>query len=111
MRLMYIAGKFTDKSVYRQEQNIRLAEEAAVNIIKSFKGEYMPVIPHSMTRNLDDSELAPWDFWMNGMLQLLDRCDAVLFLPNWRDSKGAIMEHDYAVDTKKEIFYYGIPRR
>lgn len=37
----------------------------------------------------------------------IDICDAVYMLRNWKDSKGAQLEHDYAVATGKEILYQG----
>lgn len=37
-----------------------------------------------------------WEDYMKEDLKLLCDCDAIYFLPNWMDSKGAIMEHNIA---------------
>ena len=36
---------------------------------------------------------------------MIDVCDCVYFLENWTKSKGAQMEHDYAIEFKKKRIY------
>lgn len=37
-----------------------------------------------------------WEDYMKEDIKVLCDCDAIYFLPNWMDSKGAVMEHDIA---------------
>jgi hypothetical protein len=37
---------------------------------------------------------------------MLDECDAVCFLPDWKNSRGAQFEYGRAVARDKEIFFY-----
>lgn len=41
--------------------------------------------------------------YMNFSFMLLDMADAILMLPNWRNSTGACMEHGYARAMDKMI--------
>lgn len=38
----------------------------------------------------------------------IDICDAVYMLSNWYESKGAKLEHQYALDKGKEVIYQGV---
>lgn len=45
----------------------------------------------------------PWESYMPICYAMIDACDAVYMLDNWRDSEGAKLEYDYAVDHGKLI--------
>jgi nucleoside 2-deoxyribosyltransferase len=99
-RLIYIAGPFRSDSRWQEEQNIRAAEALGYEI--ALLGAY-PVIPHSNTRGYF-SDAQPGEFFLDGTLELMRRCDAVIFLPNWQDSTGAIGEHDEAERLGLPVF-------
>lgn len=37
--------------------------------------------------------------------QILNQCDAIFMLPDWKDSKGACVEHETAIKMNIPIFY------
>jgi hypothetical protein len=43
--------------------------------------------------------------YMHICYAMIDVCDAVYFLNDWKMSKGARMEHQYAKKTHKVIYY------
>lgn len=43
--------------------------------------------------------------YMHVCYAMIDVCDAVYMQKDWRDSKGARMEREYATDHKKRIIY------
>lgn len=45
----------------------------------------------------------PYESYLKISCAMLDACDAVYFLPDWRDSEGAIREFGRAVAKGKEI--------
>jgi hypothetical protein len=45
------------------------------------------------------------DQYMSIALAMLDCCDAVYMLHGWQDSKGARIEHQYAIEHGKVIMY------
>lgn len=38
-------------------------------------------------------------------LAMIDCADAIFMLPDWKESRGAIIEHEYASYCRKKIFY------
>lgn len=87
MKVVYIAGKYRGPTPWAVEQNIRAAEEVAARVIQA---GMMPLCPHANTRHMEG--LADDEFFLDGTLELMGRCDAVLCVPNWLDSIGATNE-------------------
>lgn len=85
--LIYIAGPFRGPTPWDVEQNIRRAEVVGLQIAAC--GGY-PVIPHSMTRYFD-KQLTD-QFWLDGTMALLVRCDAIFLCRQWQRSTGATAE-------------------
>lgn len=72
MRLVYVAGAFRGRSHWDIHQNVIAAEAAALEVAKAGA---MPVCPHKNSENFHG--LLTEDFWVEGTLELLRRCDAV----------------------------------
>lgn len=79
---IYISGKITG-----------LTPEEAFNL---FNNAAM-TIPHDHDKT--------WLNYMRNDLKALLDCDAVFMLYNWKDSKGAKVEHDLAESLGLEIIY------
>ena len=94
--LAYIAGKYRGPTAWAVEQNIRRAEELGFAVAKWF----IPVIPHSMFRYFNGTQTD--EFWLEGTLEIMRRCDVVILLPDWIESAGATAE-------SKEAWRLGIP--
>lgn len=88
MPVIYIAGPFRGANAWEVEQNIRRAESLAFQVAQLGA---MPLCPHTNTRYFDGTLTG--EFWLEGTLELLRRCDAVLFTPCWLRSSGARGEH------------------
>ncbi len=101
MRVVYVAGALSAPTLRRLLDNIHAAELAGMAIARLGA---MPLVPHSMTRNMGDA--APEAFWYEGTRELLRRCDAVFIVnPNDLDtSAGTRGEVDLAVAIGRPIF-------
>lgn len=109
-RLIYLAGPYrpyTDifGGYHTIAQNVR---SAATYGIELWRRGFVAVIPHTMTyfprHQQQDGGIkgvAP-EVFLQGELELLRRCDALVLMPNWRISKGATAEKLYAEE-------HGIP--
>ena len=46
-----------------------------------------------------------WSAYMVVCIETLIKCDEIHMLPNWKDSRGALIEHDIAKAYEMKIFY------
>jgi hypothetical protein len=97
--VVYIAGKYRAATPWLVLENIRTAQEAALQV---WKMGAVALCPHSNT-GLFDGE-CPDDVWLAGDEELLRRCDAVYLLPHWQESSGAKAEHRLAIDLGLPTF-------
>ena len=100
MKLVYIAGKYSDKTLHAQLDNIKAAEKLAIEL---WSKDIAALCPHKNTALFDD--VASWKTFMEGSYEMLKRCDAILMVSNWTFSKGAKLEWDYAHENNIPIFY------
>lgn len=90
MKLIYIAGPYrpyteADGTWIGTPMNIRNAEVTAVNLVNELGHlGLFPVVPHLNTRDFETQvELNSDQYFLNGTMALLERCDAVLLtMPN-----------------------------
>jgi hypothetical protein len=98
MKVIYIAAPYTASNTWAIEQNIRVAELAGLQVIQLGA---MALVPHTMTRFYFGA--VPESTVIEGDLELLRRSDAVLFVGDWRSSKGAMGELE-------EVYRINLPR-
>ena len=83
MKVVYIAGPYRAPTAWGIAQNVRAAEEVGLEC--ALLGA-MPLIPHTISAHMH-GELDE-QFWIEGTLELLRRCDAVVLVPGWTGSEG-----------------------
>ena len=93
MGTAYIAGKISGNKRYKEQFS------AAARFLRSCGFETV-LNPAAMIPDTADPATA-----MRICLSAIDVADAVFFLPNWRDSTGARLEHSYCEYIDKEIEY------
>lgn len=96
---VYISGKITGNPNYEEEFSLRektLRENGYLTINPVTEGK----------RLLKELGREPtWEDYMNMSYHLIDECDGVSYLDNWKDSKGAKLEHEYAVGHNKPTIH------
>lgn len=100
MPVVYVAGPFRSSTPWGIECNVRRAEEVALIV---WRMGAAALCPHTNTRFFDGA--APGELFVEGTLELMRRCDAVVVLANYDSSKGTKGEIAEAVRLGKDVFY------
>jgi hypothetical protein len=93
---IYISGKITGLPF---DEAFKMFENAE-NELK-FRG-YEVVNPMKLNHNHNKS----WESYMREDLIAMMKCDAIYLLPNYHESKGALIEKQLA-ETLKFVIYFG----
>lgn len=88
---VYIAGKMTGEEDYQAKF------EAAEKEIR--EAGHIPMHSAGLPKGFEHEE------YIHICKAMIDVCDALYMLPDWTDSKGAHLEHLYAMQQHKEITY------
>ncbi|HXH10803.1 MAG TPA: DUF4406 domain-containing protein [Alphaproteobacteria bacterium] len=103
--VIYLIGKISDKSPEDEERNRRLAAEVGA---KLWRMGHAVIIPHLNDYHhfLGYGKSLTWDDFMRGDKELLAKADAVVVLPNWRDSRGSNEEIRFAKERGIPLYYW-----
>jgi len=101
MLTVYIIGPYRAGNAWEIEQNIRRAEELALQVWKL--GTAGVHCPHTNTRffqGADDDGV-----WLRGEIALLSRMDAAITVPGWEQSSGSLAEVAFCQDNYIPVFH------
>ena len=84
MKLIYLAGPYRAPTEWELVQNIRRAEALAIAV---WQLGAACICPHKNTALLGGC--CPDSVWLEGDLEMLRRCDAVICTDDWQRSEGA----------------------
>jgi hypothetical protein len=97
--LVYIAGPYTGADGWEVACNVHEAEKLAREVVRMGAG---PITPHSIGARMAGTET--YELWCAVTLEMMRRCDAVLFTADWQRSRGARGEHQEAVRLGMPVF-------
>lgn len=97
--VVYIAGPYSDANPLEIERNVRRAEHLAYEVEALGAAA---VCPHTNTRFPDSR--TPYEQKVRTTLEVMRRCDAVIFTSDWERSSGARDEHAEALRRGMPIF-------
>lgn len=100
MKLVYVAGPFRAPNAWEIEQNIRRAEAASLAV---WRAGHACICPHANTRFFQGA--APDRVWLEGDLEILRRCDAVLVVDGYEHSAGTLAEIEEAKTRGIPVFF------
>lgn len=99
IKVIYIAGPFRGNSHYEIHQNIFRAEALALEV---WRAGHAAICPHLNTAHFHGA--ADDSVWLEGDLEIMKRCDAVLMTPDWKRSAGATDERAQALAAGMPVF-------
>jgi len=100
MKLVYVAGPFRGPNHWAIAENIRRAEALALEV---WRLGASCICPHLNTAHFQG--VLPDDVWLEGDLEQVKRCDAVLVVPGWENSKGTKGEIEFAAAHGIPVFF------
>lgn len=100
MKCVYVAGPFRGPNSWEIEENIRRAERLALEV---WRLGAACVCPHTNTRFFQGA--ADDAVWLDGDLEILARCDAIVMTEDWERSSGARAEEAFARKRNIPVFY------
>lgn len=100
---VYISGPITGTT--DAKERFAQAEER----IRQWGNNYEVVNPFKVNANLPES--TTWQQYMEMSLCMLSMCEVIYLLEGWKNSKGAKIEHDYAIDHNMAIVPEGWGQR
>lgn len=101
--LVYVAGKYSGKTNKEVQDNI---DEATNIAIELWNMGHTVLCPHMNSAHLEDEVNFDHPEWIKRSLILLERCDALVTVPGWEASTGAVCEVEYAKNYGIPIFHY-----
>lgn len=106
-KIIYISGKYSNGTNENntRKKNILLAAEFAV---KLWNLGAAVICPHLNTAYFDSNKKIKISYndFIKGDITLLKNVDAIFMLPNWKESKGAKLEFEFAKENNIVILYY-----
>ena len=82
----------------KTEEQIRSEREELVRQLEKQGHEVIDTV-------LDISENKSPIYYLAKSIELLDKADAVVFMPGWQQARGCKIEHEVAVEYGKKVFY------
>lgn len=84
MKVVYVAGPFRASTAWDIEQHVRAAEVVALRV---WRAGAVALCPHTNSRHYHGA--AADELFIEGTLELLRRCDAIILIDGWQKSAGA----------------------
>lgn len=105
MKVLYIAGPYDDRQdpIHGVQENITRASRIA---LEYWRQGWAVICPHMNTAGFHHAKDVQRETWIEGDIEILSRCDAILMIPGWARSPGAKAERDYALEHGIEVIYY-----
>ena|ERR1700722_14294113 len=99
MKLIYVAGPYRASGEWLISENIRRAEAIALEV---WKMGAACICPHKNTSFFGGA--CPDHVWLDGDLEIVRRCDAIVCVPGWERSVGSLGEVALAKQLGLPVF-------
>ena len=103
-KLIYVSGPYTAPTEEEINENIQRAEDIAVMLMRN---GFDVITPHKNTAGYQQYEFTH-ERYLEQDINILSRCDAIIMMNGWRDSKGACIEMEYAREENIPIIFEDI---
>lgn len=102
MNLIYVAGPYTSDKSHIVDLNMLKAKHASIDL---WRLGWAVITPHLNSGRFEAYKDLTYEMFANGTMEMMERCDAVFMLNDWKESKGAKAELVRASQLNIPIFY------
>lgn len=99
MKIYYVSHPYTGNEV----ENVEDAMKVTNRLAQATGGAYLFINPLAVFGDM--GETLTYDQILDQCLELLDRCDGVIFCNGWTRSRGCQAEMDKALQANKAIWF------
>lgn len=99
MKKIYISGRITGLP-------LEVARKRFAECEDRLREKYPDALICNPMKFCKYDERKTWAEYMRLCLAVLDMCDALVLLPNWRESNGAQVEYHYAHGLNIPVYHY-----
>ncbi len=101
--LLYVAGPYSANETYSEQDHIKRAEQVSIQLIKQ---GFHVITPHKNTDGYEkyEDDKITFDTWIKMDINILKRCDGIYLFGDYKNSRGAMIELNYAFDNKIPVF-------
>jgi len=96
--LIYVSGRYTG------EVDVNIANAQAV-AVKLWEMGHAVICPHTNTAHFEQFCQAAYEQYIAGDLNMIARCDALVMVTGWEQSKGAAIEKSYAESLHIPVYF------
>jgi len=101
--IIYVSGAYYGKDYGRSiNSHIKLARQAAIELWE--KG-FAVICPHLNNSNFEKDCNCTYDDYLIGDCEIVKRCNGIFMLENWKESNGASIERQTAIENYIPVFY------
>ncbi len=101
--LLYVAGPYSANETYSEQDHIKRAEQASIQLIKQ---GFHVITPHKNTdgyEKYEDGNIT-FDTWIEMDLNILKRCDGIYLFGEYKKSRGSMIELNCALENNIPVF-------
>jgi nucleoside 2-deoxyribosyltransferase len=103
--IIYLAGSIRPHGNQTLEGNVATAKQLALDLWKKGYTVFCPHANSDLPISLADKEVEA-QRWLNGDLEILSKCDALVVMSEWNLSQGTIGEMVHAKKLGIPIYFY-----
>lgn len=92
--LIYVSGAYSAPTIEQRDENVANARAVAVRL---WEMGHAVICPHLNTFDMESDCNATYEQYLVGDKNMIARCDAMVMVNGWENSKGATIEQSYAV--------------
>jgi hypothetical protein len=100
MKVIYVAGPYRAKTTHGVLENIRRAEQVAIEV---WRAGHIAICPHMNSAFFDG--LVPDEVFLHGTIELLKRSDGLVLVTGWHESTGTLAEMRHCLNNRIPVYF------